>query len=143
MTSTQTPEETFTLTPTLGICEKEGETFELSGYLSLLEGGYNLDASSYIIAFYFEKESSDRIMVKIQGGNKKDSLYFDQRKPYIRNHFNAIIPWKTQGGMTIYKTANEVTITGVYITRYVNGINPDTGEYGKIAVCTPSIEAIY
>jgi len=142
LTITPSPTMTITQTPTLGRCEKEGELFELSGYLSLLEGSYSLDASSYIIAFYFEKTGSDRIMVKIPGGNKKNSLYFQNQIPYIRNHYNAIIPWITQGGHTTYKIANEVTITGVYITRYVDRYNHTIGDFIKVVECTPSIEAI-
>jgi len=147
-TSTQAltikPSKTFTLTlkPTLGTCEREGESFELSGYLALLEGSFTLDASSYIIALYFEKTGSDRIMVKIQGGNKSDSMYFQNKTPNIRNHYGAIIPWMTQGGVTTYKTAYEVTITGTYITRYVDRYNHTTGSFQKSVECTPSIETI-
>lgn len=143
-TLTITPSSTFTqtLTPTLGRCEHEGEQFELNGYLALLEGSYTLDASSYVIAFYFEKTGSDRVMVKIQGGNQRDSMYFQNRIPYIRNHYGAVIPWMTQGGSTIYKTAYEVTITGTYITRYVDRYSSSVGGLVKTVECTPSIETI-
>jgi len=143
-TLTVTPSKTATITPTstLGRCEQEGEKFELEGYLALLEGSFTLDALSYIIALYYEKTGSDRIMVKIPGGNKNDSLYFQNKIPYIRNHYGAIIPWITQGGYTTYKTANKVTITGTYITRYVDRYNPPTESWHKIVVCTPNIESI-
>jgi len=81
-------------------------------------------------------------MVKIQGGNQRDSMNLQNKIPYIRNHYGAVIPWMTQGGYTTYKTANEVTITGTYIIRYVDRYSSSVGEVVKTVECTPSIETI-
>jgi hypothetical protein len=139
-TQTMTPTRTDTPTPTMTkeVCALEGQSFRLSGYLSLLEGSYNLDASSYIIAFYPEIDSnSNRIMVRIPGGNKANSMYFQDRIPKIKNQYGTVIPWISQGGVTTYKTAIMVTITGTYITRYTIGFDNTT----KVN-CTPDIATI-
>ena len=63
-------------------------------------------------------------------------MYFEDRIPKIKNQYGNVVPWFTQGGVTIYWTARKVTITGTYITRYPQGPVSD------IVYCTPDIETI-
>ena len=134
-TATPTSTETPAPTKTKELCPIEGQRVEKTGYLSLLEGRYSLDASAYLLAFY-ENSPTDRIMVRVRGGNQPSSLYFVNEKPKLKDKNGVVINWDSQGGVTYYRTGRKVTISGTYITWI------DHGASGSRVVCQPDVTTI-
>jgi hypothetical protein len=75
-----------------------------------------LNASQYTI-WLRESQSGgvrEKLKVQIPGGDKPNSMFFDERVPRIRDDGGNIIPWMTRGGYQVYVTQRSVVIEGTW-----------------------------
>jgi hypothetical protein len=95
-----------------------GRTVLVKGNLTIPAGSFELNADQYEIWLTNSPYLDDdkvRLDVLIPGGNKPNSMFFDDQKvPRIINNTGEILNWQKQNGYDVYKTYQQLTVTGIW-----------------------------
>ncbi len=95
-----------------------GRIVLVKGNLSVPAGSFELNANQYEIWLTespYLGYDAVKLDVLIPGGNKSNSMFFDEQGvPRIKNNSGEILNWQQENGYDVYKTYQQLIVTGIW-----------------------------